>query len=439
MWEDNKRPSQFVTIDDCIKLALTNLGEEGNTLYNRFKVWCIKGYEELGYDVLNKYKQKYLPVDNSTKTAKLPDDFVQWLRVGTINQGNEINDLTFDANLVFHPIEEEGCNPEPHCSCGCTDPLCAAISSATTTTETITINGTDYEKTTTICTNDSGNISARICEPVVTNPTQACTYSITFPRTASELTSAPYTNFYFTKNNQQLFIGDVTNSAELTTIMTANGFSLTSSGTTSIVYGITLSANVWASATFTNTAFVTSTITFTQSECATPTPTVETYCYDTVICETETLPCGCPVLNNEVVNTIQSWSTLFNEFIQRDLHGLDWQQTFKQPLSWFGYFNVNADMGLIQFDPHYPFDTVYLQYYSANEVTGGDYLVPIFAQDALAAYMIHKFTFNKSNVSGYDKKLYQKAWYNEKKKLHERKNPARMAGIENVIRMNPRP
>lgn len=439
MWQDNIKPSQFVTIDDCIKLALINIGEEGNHLYNRFKIWCIKGYEELGYDVLNNYKQKYLPVDSSTKTARLPDDFVQWLRVGVINQGNEIQDLTFDGNLVFNPVAEEGCDPVPHCSCGCTDPLCAAISSATTTTETITINGVDYEKTTTICTNDDGNISARICEPVVTNPTEVCTYTITFPRTLSELTNAPYTKFYFTKNNQTLTIGDVTNSAELTSIMSANGFSLVSSGVTSIVYSISSTPNVWDSATFTNDDYTVVNIAFVQSACSTPTPTVETVCYDTVVCETETAECGCPVLNDEVVNTIQSWSTLFNEFIQRDLHGLDWQQTFKQPLSWFGYFNVNSNLGLIQFDSHYPFDTVYLQYYSANEVTGGDYLVPIFAQDALAAYMVHKYTFNKPNVSAYDKKLYQKAWYNEKKKLHERMHPARFADIMNQIRMYPRP
>lgn len=439
MWADNKKPSQFVTIDDCIKLALININEEGNHLYNRFKVWCINGYEELGYDVLKRYKQKYLPVNTSTKTALLPDDFVQWLRVGVINQGNEIQDLVEDKNIVFTPIAEEGCDPVPHCSCGCTDPLCAAISNATTTTETITINGTDYEKTTTICTNDDGNIAARICEPVVTNPQETCTYVITFPRTLSVLNNQPYTNFYFTKNNQTLTIGDVTDSAELTSIMTANGFSLTSSGTTSIVYTKTLSSDVWDSATFTNSANTITSIDFVQSSCAVPTPVVETVCYDTVICETETAECGCPTLNNEVVNTIQQWSTLFNEFIQRDLHGLDWQQTFKQPLSWFGYFNINTELGVIQFDNHYPFDTVYLQYYSANEVSGGEYLVPILAREALAAYMVHKYTFHKTNISGYDKRAYQRAYYNEKKKLHERMNPARFADIMSVTRMNPRP
>ena len=809
MWADNKKPSQFVTIDDCIKLALINIGEEGNHMYNRFKVWCINGYEELGYDVLKRYKQKYLPVNTSTKTALLPDDFVQWLRVGVINQGNEIQDLVEDKNIVFTPIAEEGCDPVPHCSCGCTDPLCAAISNATTTEETISIpipnyttycdynyafdapiegqfpynvtivingvvtdaetitqqsdldtffsdlgftknsntdysksntsdvygnlvfngdycinatvsttllfqtctyslpstinfngiditlggvlytsadvftsvsqilsflnsanngfgfftnsfnlvyakastatatyfgtmnvdtagtpvavpagayvnntgsqvfdlspltfplanasiiidgathtnnstlanatamvawlnglgkakftlvintitvrhvsanitpvftfptvtvtittngvpnvystptnslaeivtwlntqssgafgtdgtkiyavdstgqivytsmgatwsggsgstsftsanpNGAlfyiqgldgcvdqtdtnsvtqsgcesvvtsytnaDYTKTTTICTNDDGNIAARICEPVVTNPQETCTYVITFPRTLSVLNNQPYTNFYFTKNNQTLTIGDVTDSTELTSIMTANGFSLTSSGAASIVYTKTLSADVWDSATFTNSANTITSIDFVQSSCAVPTPTVETVCYDTVVCETETAECGCPTLNNEVVNTIQQWSTLFNEFIQRDLHGLDWQQTFKQPLSWFGYFNINTELGVIQFDNHYPFDTVYLQYYSANEVSGGEYLVPILAREALAAYMVHKYTFHKTNISGYDKRAYQRAYYNEKKKLHERMNPARFADIMSVTRMNPRP
>lgn len=433
-------PSRYITLDEIIKSALTDIGEDSPHLYARFKTWVLRGLNELQYDVLNDTKQKYLPVDAATKTAALPHDFVQWTRVGVITQGNEIQDLAHDPNLVYTPIEEEGCNPiTEHCSCGCSDPLCAAISNATTTTEDVVINGVTYQKTTTVCTNDAGTIIGRICEPVVTNPERECTYTLSI-----ETLQMPITDAYFTVNGAADIIGYIDDVDILNEILLAKGF--VSNG--SNIYTITNSSDVYTSFTYTGTdttemgynyneVFI---INLTQSSCVQPTPTVSTVCYDTILCATpETKPCGCPVLNDEVVNTIQQWSTLFMEFIQRDLHGMDWQKAMKQPLSWFGYFNVFPNLGVIQLDEHYPFDTVYLQYYTANEADGGSFQVPVMAQEALAAYIKFKYTFNKTNVSGFDKKLYQKAWYNEKKKLHQRNNPFRFAGYLDVARQYPRP
>jgi hypothetical protein len=435
-------PHRFITLDEIIKSALTDLGEDSPHLYARFKTFILRGLNELQYDVLNDTKQKYLPVDAATKTAALPHDFVQWTRVGVITQGNEIQDLAHDPNLVYTPIEEEGCNPiTEHCSCGCSDPLCAAISNATTTTEDVVINGVTYQKTTTVCTNDAGTIIGRICEPVVTNPERECTYSIN-----TNSIQYPIKDAYFTKNGQVVNVGYVEDFDTMYEIMLALGFSATGFIPP---YHRENCPDVWSTLTYTGTntsegenydyneVFV---INVTQSSCVQPTPTVSTVCYDTILCATpETKSCGCPVLNNEVVNTIQQWSTLFMEFIQRDLHGMDWQKAMKQPLSWFGYFNVFPNLGVIQLDEHYPFDTVYLQYYTANEADGGLFQVPVMAQEALAAYIKFKYTFNKTNVSGFDKKLYQKAWYNEKKKLHQRNNPFRFAGYLDVQRMMPRP
>ncbi len=800
MWTDNTVPSQFITADEIIKNALTDMGEDSPHLYARFKTWLIRGYNELTYDVLKRIREIYLPVDGTTKTAILPNDFVQWTRVGTVNQGNEISDLTHDPNLVFHPVVQEGCPDDAHCSCGCTDPLCAAISNATTTTEDVVIQGTTYQKTTTVCTNESGNITARICTPVVTSfgaPDQTVNVDITSPEQSQrdiyaftsidnsingEMNGDPdYINFFGSFHQERMwdwggatdlykhvllvsgdqynfviaeieavgknpadiqdgialhppgfdyttdllkcmqnagvtkagyttnlstilipYIGSSINYAALdyTTVLSdfnnflalcvtygvtcdmvqigleqvtndqkilfqdggttygkicehlipiihsalpsakiyldghtfdinaafphwetdtwaqlstptkamvsgirqyfqvnpddntyglvmaaadasriqtmidfvadfgifneisvqqvefkaANTFRNTITegvfyakmyinmilkniennyvitnlcfqtihsisahfvddgiiypmayyvqllsgiwdgqivpvtimnnpdlisvgsldGTTLRVYvvnptgdvwnyvGLTINGNFhtnyasfayWGSSQMskqvpntdtTTTRFQPYSLTVLTIETDDPVSpggsiTVETVCIDEIICKVETKPCGCPVLNNEVVNTLQQWSTLFLEFVQRDLNGLDWQQTFKQPLSWFGYFNIDSNAGIMQLDPYFPFDTVFMQYYSANEIDGGDYLVPIFAQEALAAYIKFKYTFNKSNISGFDKKLYQKAWYSEKNKLNERMNPMRFAQIMDVVRSNPRP
>ncbi len=440
MASTNDNRQIYITLDEVIKSALTDIGEDSPHLYARFKTWSIRGLKELNYDVLSNTKQLYLPVDASTHSAMLPNDYVNWTRVGVITQGNEIQDLAHDPNLVYTPIEEEGCDPlTEHCSCGCSDPLCAAITNSTTTTEDVVINGTTYQKTTTVCTNDAGTIIGRVCEPVVTNPSQECTYTIDV-----NSMNFPAKDVYLTKNGAPVTIGYVDDSDVMVEYMSELGFSLVPF---TLTFYIEDSSDVWTTLTYTGTdtseggynyneVFI---IEFEQSDCATPTPTVETVCYDTILCQTETKPCGCPVLNNEVVNTIQEWSTLFMEFIQRDLHGMDWQKALKQPLSWFGYFNVFPNQGVIQLDEHYPFDTVYLQYYTSGDVDGGTFQVPVMAQEALAAYIKYKFVFNKTNTSAFDKKLYQKAWYNEKWKLHQRNNPFRIAGYLDVQRQYPRP
>ncbi len=437
----NEIPSQFIKLDDAIKLGIFMSGESDNpNIYAKFKYAALQCMNELEWDVLKNFKREFLQVNPNTKSALLPLDYVNYVRAGVINQSNEIDELTYNPNIAFAAKIVDCDEAFRHCDCGCSNEVCSAVSNVTTTETDVVINGTTYTKTVSICTDsNTGKILQRTCEPVVTNATQTCNYSITFPRTASELNDQPYRDFAFTKNGVNSFVGDVADSAALTTVMTGNGFSLTSSGVNSIVYGIAETPNVWNSVSFLNTDNEQVTIAFTQSSCVTPSPTVTTQCYDEVICNAEIADCGCITVTDTVVNTLGQWGVLQQEFIQRYLKISDWQLTFQQPLSYFGYFNIDIYNRLMQLDQNYPFDTVYLEYYSANEVTGGDYLIPVFAKETIAWYCKWMYSETRNNVPDRTKDRNQRQWYNAKRKMKERFNPIRLDQLLQVFRTKIRP
>lgn len=423
--------AQFVEVNLCVQTAMADLGENSMAMYPRYLSIAIRGVNELGFDVLKNVKRKLVGVDTTTKSALLPTDYVNYTRVGFINQGNEVQDLTVNPNLAFTVTEDNCKEVSRHCDCGCTDEACALANAVETTFENVTINGTVYQNSTSICTKSDGTIVQRKCIWSASNPTRECQYSMDlggFP-------SAAYSNITITLNGQQVFIGYAANFAALKVIFESYGW-------TDFTYGgITFLAqtpNVWGVVTFDvlseQTSFV---LTPGAFSCVNPTPTVTQYCYDAEICEAEVADCGCITITDTVVNTLQSWGVLSLEFISRYRKGLDWQQTFKQPLSYFGYFNIDIYSGVIQLDQTYPFDSVYLEYYSANEIDGGDYLIPVFAQEAVAAYIKYKATFNKNNISMQNKLLYRKDYYNQKNRLRNLLNPVRLKNIMDIFRSVP--
>jgi len=427
---------QFIPLNDCIKLGIAISGESNNpNIYATFKYFAINAVNELNWDVLRNFKGEIIGVDPTTKTVKLPKDFVQWTRVGFIDQQGEIQDLAFDPNIAFTPTVND-C----HCECGCSDPVCAEITNSQTTTEDVVINGTTYQKTTTVCVKSDGDIVRRICEPVVTNPSQQCTYSI-----QTNTIQYPIKDAYFIKNGEVVNVGYVDNDTIMYEIMLALGFSATGFIPP---YHRENCPDVWTSFTYTGTntsegenydfneVFV---IEVTQSACVNPTPTVETICYDEFLCKTTVKDCGCIEVTQTTVDTLASIGIMSQEFLSRFFKAADWLQTFKQPPSYFGYFNVNIYTGIIQLDPTFPFQSVYIQYYSSNEVDGGDYLIPAFAKNSIAWYCKWLYSESKSNVPTQTKDRNKRKRINKKRLLRERFQPIRLEQVLQIMRTNPRP
>jgi hypothetical protein len=435
-----ERKKAFMKLEDCIKSAMIDLGENSTHLYQRFMAWAIRGVNELGYDVFRNFKRTYIGVDSATQTAALPDDFVQYVSLGLVTGNNEFVPLVYNPSIILNVVTPDCEEVSSHCDCGCNDELCYAIgqSNVTTDTETVTINGTDYTKTTTVCTDSQGRVTRKICQPVVTNPTTLCDYDIDIDPDTYLL---PYTNAYFTKNNGTSNVGDVADYLiVLKDVFEENGFTVTTGVTpSSLSASITQTADIWTSFTATDSTGATFTVNFVQSNCTQPTPTVETYCYEETLCTVETLPCGCIVPTQTEIDVICNCCQFLIAATSRYRNNKDFGQTFNQPIGEFGEFNIDYYAGIIKFNTDYQYDTVYLEYYSANEVDSKDYLVPVQAEEAIAAYIKYKYKYNKNNVPMSEKMMLERQWYNEKKKLAMRLKPIRLDELMQVYRMNPAP
>jgi len=162
-------------------------------------------------------------------------------------------------------------------------------------------------------------------------------------------------------------------------------------------------------------------------------------CTTTTICNISKKECGCPELNNKLVNTLYTCGWINSQSWQRYMRGGDLYM--KQALydSAWGWFNVDYANGIIQLNDSFGLDTIYLEYYSANEIDGADYLVPLLAQDALISYIDMMRTRSKVNIPLYEKQRSEKRYSVEKKKLSQRLTPLRIQELLDILRTRQKP
>lgn len=100
----------WISIDECITAYLDE-SEQSNQKY--FKLWhlAFRGMSELGLDAFYRVKAIKIPV-NENLTATLPPDYLQYSKVGVLNQQGEIitmgvnNNLTVAFDLSPNRIEQ---------------------------------------------------------------------------------------------------------------------------------------------------------------------------------------------------------------------------------------------------------------------------------------------------------------------------------------------
>ena len=107
----------WVTVDECVTSYLDE-SEQSNHKY--FKCWqlAFRGMTELGLDAFYQVKSVKIPV-NSNLTATLPADYLQYSKVGVLNQQGEIipmgvnNKLTVAFDLQPTRLEQTQDNTIP--------------------------------------------------------------------------------------------------------------------------------------------------------------------------------------------------------------------------------------------------------------------------------------------------------------------------------------
>lgn len=90
----------FITLDECINQYL-NESEQSNHKY--FKLWHIafRGMDDLGLDFFYQVRSVKLPV-NANKTVDIPEDYLQYSKVGLLNSKGEVITLGVNSKLATY-------------------------------------------------------------------------------------------------------------------------------------------------------------------------------------------------------------------------------------------------------------------------------------------------------------------------------------------------
>lgn len=91
---------QYVSLDTVINLYLDRSEQ---SVHKYFKCWqlAFSGMEELGLDFFYQIKSVKLPV-NSNQTVSLPDDYLNYSKVGVLNSQGEIIPMGYNSNLTTY-------------------------------------------------------------------------------------------------------------------------------------------------------------------------------------------------------------------------------------------------------------------------------------------------------------------------------------------------
>ena len=82
----DRKLSRLVSLDSIVYDVLNDIGDYDKTNFIRYKQWALRGLQSLRLHILNIMESDYFTVD-SNNIINLPDDFIDYIRVGYINEG----------------------------------------------------------------------------------------------------------------------------------------------------------------------------------------------------------------------------------------------------------------------------------------------------------------------------------------------------------------
>lgn len=92
--------SNYITLDSVIQDYL-NESEQSNTKYFKLFHIAFRGMEDLGIDFFYKIQSVKLPV-NANLTVTLPANYLNWTKVGVLNNRGEIIPMYYNPNLTTY-------------------------------------------------------------------------------------------------------------------------------------------------------------------------------------------------------------------------------------------------------------------------------------------------------------------------------------------------
>lgn len=90
----------YISLDSVL---LDFLAEAEYSQHRYFKLWhlAFRGFENLGLDFFYRVKSVKLPI-NANFTVTLPSDYLNWTKIGILNDNGAIIPLTYNSNMTTY-------------------------------------------------------------------------------------------------------------------------------------------------------------------------------------------------------------------------------------------------------------------------------------------------------------------------------------------------
>ena len=93
-----------ISIDDVVNEFILLNDEDGYVSHATESVirnFALRGIREIGFDLGKKIKSLKLPINNEVDTVKLPDDFVDFSKLGIVDEDGIIRPLVMNNNINY--------------------------------------------------------------------------------------------------------------------------------------------------------------------------------------------------------------------------------------------------------------------------------------------------------------------------------------------------
>jgi len=94
-------------IDDFI-LTIADDDYAGSASDNQIRTYALRGIREFGFDISKKIRSLKLTVDTSNNTIELPDDYVDWSKVGVVGSDGIVYVLGENKNINYSQAYQDG-------------------------------------------------------------------------------------------------------------------------------------------------------------------------------------------------------------------------------------------------------------------------------------------------------------------------------------------
>jgi hypothetical protein len=93
-----------VPLDQVIGNFILTMGDDdyaGGASDNQIRTHALRGIREMGFDMSKKIRSIKLAVNTSTNTVELPDDYVDWSKIGVVGSDNIVYVLGENKNINY--------------------------------------------------------------------------------------------------------------------------------------------------------------------------------------------------------------------------------------------------------------------------------------------------------------------------------------------------